>query len=153
MPRTAPTVAPSPLVAQAPPPPSLALTPAPPTTAAAAPPSLPPAQSQTAARQAIRGVLDEYRAAFERLNADALKAVQPGVDYDAMKKTFASVTGYTVRIDFKEVSVDGDTGTASCLVTYNPTPKPAGKLQPVATVFHLRRTGDVWLIERLERKQ
>ena len=153
MPRTAPTVAPSPLVAQAPPPPSPALTPAPPTTAAAAPPSLPPAQSQTAARQAIRGVLDEYRAAFERLNADALKAVQPGVDYDAMKKTFASVTGYTVRIDFKEVSVDGDTGTASCLVTYNPTPKPAGKLQPVATVFHLRRTGDVWLIERLERKQ
>ncbi len=152
-PRSVPTVAaPTPLVAQAPPPPSLAPTTAPPTTAASAPPSLPPAQSETAARQAIRGVLDEYRAAFERLNADALKAVQPGVDYDAMKKTFTSVTGYTVRIDLKEVSVDGDTGTASCLVTYNPTPKPAGKLKPVATLFHLRRTGDVWLIERLERK-
>lgn len=150
--RSVPTVAPTPLVAQAPPPPSLAPTPAPPTTTAIAPPSLPPAQSETAARQAIRGVLDEYRAAFERRDADVLKAVQPGVDYDGMKKTFASVTGYTVRIDVKEVSVKGDTGTASCLVTYNPVPKPAGKLQPIATVFHLRRTGDVWLIERLERK-
>ncbi len=151
-PRPSPTTAPTPQVAQmTPPPPSLAPSPPPPT-AATAPPSLPPVQSEIAARQAIRGVLDEYRAAFEKLNADALKAVQPGVDYDGIKKTFASVTGYTVRIDVKEVSVKGDTGTASCLVTYNPVPKPAGKLQPIATVFHLRRTGDVWLIERLERK-
>jgi hypothetical protein len=62
------------------------------------------------------------------------------------------VTGYAVRIDVKEVSVKGDTGTASCLVTYNPIPKSAGKLKPIATVFYLRRAGDVWLIERLERK-
>lgn len=97
-------------------------------------------------------MLDEYRAAFERRDADALRAVQPGVDYEAMRRTFASVTGYTVRVDVKEVAVKGNEGTASCVVTYLPQPKPAQKIPPQPTVFHLRRTGDVWTIERLERR-
>jgi hypothetical protein len=109
-------------------------------------------QSEAAARQAIRGVLDEYRAAFEKLNADALRAVQPGVDYENMKKIFATVTGYTVRLDVKDVVVKGDVAQARCVVTYNPVPKPSVKIKPVPTVFHLRRSGELWLIERLERK-
>jgi hypothetical protein len=125
---------------------------APPATLAASPPAtFPPAQTEAASRQAIRGVLDEFRAAFERRDVDALRAVQPGVDYEFMKRTFASVTGYTVRIDVGDVKVQGDTATASCLVTYNPVPKPAGKTKPIPTVFHLRRSGQLWLIERLER--
>ncbi len=124
---------------------------APPPTAPAT--ALPALQSEAAARQAIRGVLDEYRAAFERRDADSLRAVQPDVDYARMKDRFASVTGYTVRIDVKEVTVDGDQGTATCIVTYLPQPKPSQKIPPQRTVFHLRRTGDVWLIERLEAKQ
>ncbi len=134
--------------------------PAPPTTApipAAPLPSapataLPALQSEAAARQAIRGVLDEYRAAFERRDAEALRAVQPGVDYEKMRDRFASVTGYTVRIDVKDVAVEGDQGTATCIVTYMPQPKPSQKIPPQRTLFHLRRTGDVWLIERLEAK-
>jgi hypothetical protein len=115
--------------------------------------TLPPLQSEAAARQAIRGVLDEYRAAFERRDAEALRAVQPGVDYEKMRDRFASVTGYTVRIDVKEVTVKGDQGTATCIVTYMPQPKPSQKIPPQKTLFHLRRTGDVWLIERLEANQ
>jgi hypothetical protein len=126
--------------------------PAPAATLPPAPTTLPAMQSETAARQAIRGVLDEYRAAFERRDADALRAVQPGVDYAYMKKTFSSVTGYTVRVDVKEVVVRGNEGSARCIVTYMPQPKPAQKIPPQNTVFHLRRTGDVWLIERLERR-
>jgi hypothetical protein len=153
---------PAPAVATHTPPPSLAppttaLPPtAPPATAATLPPAPPTTlaavQSEAAARQAIRGVLDEYRAAFERRDADALRAVQPGVDYQRMKERFASVTGYTVRIDVKDVSVKADQGTASCVVTYMPLPKPAQKIPPQKTVFHLRRAGDVWLIERLEAR-
>jgi serine/threonine-protein kinase len=151
-PAPAPTVA----AATASAPPSLV----PPTTAPApaaslpsAPPTtLPPLQSEAAARQAIRGVLDEYRAAFERRDADALRAVYPGVDYENYKRIFASVTGYTVRIDVKDVTVKNDEGTASCVVTYQPQPKPSQKIPPVKTVFHLRRTGDVWLVQRLEAK-
>jgi hypothetical protein len=97
-------------------------------------------------------VLDEYRAAFETRNADALRAVQPGVDYEAMKQVFATVTGYTVRLEVKDVVVKGDSAQARCVVTYSPVPKPAVKIQPVPTVFHLRRSGDLWVIERLERR-
>jgi hypothetical protein len=113
---------------------------------------VPTVQSEAAARQAIRGVLDEYRASFERRDADSLRAVFPGVDYDYYKKIFASVTGYAVRIDFKEIEVKGDEGSATCIVTYLPQPKPSQKIPPVKTVFHLRRRGDVWLIERLEAR-
>jgi hypothetical protein len=116
------------------------------------PPAPKPVQSEAAARQAIRGVLDEYRAAFETRNADALRAVQPGVDYEAMKQVFATVTGYTVRLEVKDVVVKGDSAQARCVVTYSPVPKPAVKIQPVPTVFHLRRSGDLWVIERLERR-
>jgi serine/threonine-protein kinase len=128
--------------------------PAPPEAALPAPPTTPPApvQTEAAARQAIRGVLDEYRQAFENRNVDALKAVQPGVDYEAMKKTFAEVTSYGVKIQIQNVTVDGTKATATGIVTYSPVPKPAGKIQPVLTVFHLRKAADLWLIERLERK-
>jgi serine/threonine protein kinase/tetratricopeptide (TPR) repeat protein len=135
---------------------------APPTTAPAPtpattlppPPTLPPtpAQSEASSRQAIRGVLDEYRQAFESRNAEALKAVQPGVDYEAIKKVFSEVTAYAVKIQVQNVAVGANTATASCVVTYSPTPKPAGKIKPVTTVFHLKKTGDLWLIEKLERK-
>ena len=100
----------------------------PPPPAATAPPVL---QSETAARQAIRGVLDEYRAAFERRDADALRSVQPGVDYEAMRKTFASVTGYTVRVDVKEVSVKGNEGRRE-LRRHLSAPAQAGAEDPAA---------------------
>ena len=133
-------------------PPATTLASVPTTTLPPPPPTLAALQSDAAARQAIRGVLDEYRAAFERRDADALRAVQPGIDHEAMKKTFASVTGYTVRMDIKEVTVSGNEGRVTSVVTYMPQPKPAQKIPPQATVFHLRRSGDVWRIERLDRK-
>lgn len=121
-----------------------------PTPAPSLAPAGPPVQGEAAARQAIRGVLDEFRAAFERRDVDALRAVQPGVNYEQMKNIFASVSSYLVRIDVKDVSIQGDTARARCSVTYSPVPKPAGKQKPVAQVFLLRRKGDLWIIERIE---
>jgi hypothetical protein len=100
----------------------------------------------------VRGVLDEYRQAFENRNADALRAVQPGIDYDAMKGEFSRVKSYTLRLDVKSITVSGALARAECVVTYQPNPSPAGKLAPVPTVFHLKRSGDLWQIERLERR-
>jgi tetratricopeptide (TPR) repeat protein len=122
--------------------------PAPPVTA---PSPAAPQLSEAATKQAIRGVLDEYRQSFENRNADALRTVQPGIDYDQVKQTFAAVTAFGVRLEVGDVTVNGTSATARCLVTYSPVPKPAGKTKPVPTVFHLKKTGDLWLIERLER--
>ncbi len=142
------TVPPTPMATAAP-----ILSPTPPPVATAMPtlaPPGPPIQGEAAARQAIRGVLDEFRAAFERRDVEALRAVQPGVNYEQMKTMFATVSSYLVRIDVKDVSVQGDVARARCSVTYSPVPKPAGKQKPVAQVFHLRRKGDLWIIERIE---
>jgi hypothetical protein len=130
--------------------------PPPVTTTMPAPVTAPPPTpqlSEAATKQAIRGVLDEYRQSFESRNADALRAVQPGIDYDQMKQTFSAVTAFGVKLEVGAVAVNGNSATARCLVTYSPVPKPAGKNKPVTTVFHLKKTGDLWLIERLERAE
>jgi serine/threonine protein kinase len=114
-------------------------------------PAAAPQLSDAATKQAIRGVLDEYRQSFESRNADTLRTVQPTVDYETIKQTFAAVTAFGVRLEVESVTVTGTTAAAKCLVTYSPVPKPAGKSKPVPTVFHLKKTGDLWLIESLQR--
>jgi hypothetical protein len=151
-----PAPMPTPVVRPSAAPPPVTLAPTPPQTLPAAPPvtTAPvavPQLSDAATKQAIRGVLDEYRQSFESRNADSLRAVQPGVDYDQVKQTFASVTAFGVKLEVEGVTVNGTSATAKCLVTYSPVPKPAGKTKPVPTIFHLKKTGDLWLIERLER--
>jgi hypothetical protein len=126
--------------------------PATPAPATPAPTAAPPVQSEAAALLGVRGVLDQYRASFEDRDVDALKVVEPGIDYEAMKKAFATVTGYVVRIDAKDIKVNGDKAVARCEVTYSPTPKPSGRIRPVTIVFHLRRSGDVWVIDRKDLK-
>jgi hypothetical protein len=112
-----------------------------------------PAQSEAAARQAVRGVLEEYRTAFESLNAEDIRAVQPGVDAGALQANFSAVTAYNVKMQVQAIAFDSPSAArASCLMTYSPVPKPSGKIPPVPTVFHLRRSGEVWLIEKIVRK-
>lgn len=112
-----------------------------------------PAQSEAAAKQAVRGVLEEYRTAFESLNAEAIRAVQPGVDAGALQANFSAVTAYNVKMQVQSLAFDGPSlARANCLMTYSPVPKPSGKIPPVPTVFHLRRSGEVWLIEKIVRQ-
>ena len=130
-------------------PPSLPSAP-PPTTVAAA--ALTPAQIE-ASRIAIGSTLEGYRAAFETRNAGALRAIYPGVDYEHHRELFARVQSYRVKLQVQEVQVDGDQGLARCLVTYTPKPTPAGKNPPRPQVFHLRRSGETWIIDRVESGQ
>jgi hypothetical protein len=122
----------------------------PPTTAGAPAPSA--AEMEAGNRQAIRGVLNEYREAFEALNVDALRTIHPSVDYAAMKSAFSSVTGYTVKVQIRDIRLQGtEAAMADCLVTYSPIPKPSGKPKPVPTIFHLKKVGTVWRIDRVQR--
>ncbi|HLA79787.1 MAG TPA: protein kinase [Vicinamibacteria bacterium] len=160
--RAAPAAVASPQAARVQPPPAtlppatLPHPPAPPAPSVMPPPATPPAvpaQSEPAARQAVRGVLEEYRTAFESLNADAIQAVQPSADVAALKANFGAVTAYNVRMQVRSIAFEGPSlARASCLMTYSPVPKPSGKFPPVPTVFHLRRSGEVWLIEKIVRQ-
>ncbi len=115
--------------------------------AAAAPAG--PAQVE-AARQSIRLALENYRASFETRNADALRYVYPTVDYARYREIFSKVDSYRARIEVLDISVDGDRGAATCMVTYTMKPAPAGKNPPRRQVFHLRRSGEAWVIERID---
>ncbi len=118
----------------------------------AGPPTPSAAELEAGNRQAIRGVLNEYREAFEALNVDALRTIHPSVDYAAMKSAFTSVTGYTVKVQIRDIRLQGaEAAVADCLVTYSPIPKPSGKPKPVPTIFHLKKVGTVWRIDRVQR--
>ena len=108
-----------------------------------------PAQKE-AAQRAIRSSLEIYRSAFERRNADALRGIHPGVDYQHYKGLFANVQSYEVKLQVQELNVEADGGSAVCLVTYSPKPKPAGRMAPVRQRFVMRRSGEVWIIARIE---
>src|SRR3972149_6113659 len=133
----------------APPPPPPAPPPGAPPPPPAPPAALTPAQIE-ASRIAIGSTLEGYRAAFETRNAGALRAIYPGVDYEHHRELFARVQSYRVTLQVQEVQVDGDQGLARCLVTYTPKPTPAGKNPPRPQVFHLRRSGETWIIDRVE---
>jgi eukaryotic-like serine/threonine-protein kinase len=105
------------------------------------------AAQKESARQAIRSALEGYRSAFERRNADALRASYPSVDYDHYKGIFASVQSYEVTLQVQEVTLEADGGAAVCLVTYSPKPKPAGRVGPTRQRFQMRRSGQVWIID------
>ncbi len=145
-----PTAAPT--TAPALPPPTAAPPPVPTSTLApvAPPPSSTPAQVE-AARKAIRGVLAEFEVALETRNAEYLRRLAPGLDYEVYKASFA-LAGLDVKIEIRDVTVAGDTATADCLVTYTPNPKPARKITPTPTVFRLKHAGAVWVIEEVKRR-
>jgi eukaryotic-like serine/threonine-protein kinase len=155
--RQPPPTAPVTTMAAAPPTTAAPILP-PPTTAppatlppVAAPVSLTAAQVE-AARKTIRSVLAEYESAIETRNAEYLRRLAPGLDYEAMKANFTAVAGMDVKIDIQDVTVTGDTATADCLVTYTPNPKPVGRIRPVPTLFRLKQAGAVWVIEDVKRR-
>ena len=159
-PRPAPAVAPTTAPRQATAPDSVpSASPTPEPMREATPPSqpalaaipMPPTPGQLeASKGAIRSTIESYRAAFEMRNADALRHVFPRVDYERYKETFAKVESYRARIEVQDISLDGDRGAARCVVTYTIKPSPAGKLPSQRQVFHVRRSGETWIIDSIE---
>jgi hypothetical protein len=114
---------------------------------APSPAAQPPVPAQWAAATRSRRSRGTVRPSS--LNAEAIRAVQPGVDAGALQANFSAVTAYNVKMQVQAIAFDSPSAArASCLMTYSPVPKPSGKIPPVATIFHLRRSGEVWLIER-----
>jgi len=125
------------------------VTPAPPpATAKPVPP--PPAQPSGAAEEAaIRATLREYAAAYESLDVDAVRRVYPGVNADALARSFRAMTAQQVQIgNDAQISIEGATAVVRCTVVQGFTPRvgQGRRPQPVAATFRLQKTGGRWVI-------
>lgn len=101
----------------------------------------------------LRDLLQQYSAALESLDADAVKKLQPSMDLENLKKAFREMRELDVTIDnMKVLSVDAALARISCRVSQTLTPK-AGSKQTTAVnrVLRLRRVQGSWVIDAFER--
>ena len=110
----------------------------------------PPARrSHTAA---IQDVLNQYRDAFNALDARAAHAVWPSVDERALVRAFGSIEEQVFALDRCAIDVKGARAVASCDGSVRYVPKAGNRtarMEPRAWTFNLRAVNDTWSIERV----
>lgn len=100
-----------------------------------------------------RELLQQYSAALESLDAEAVKKLQPSMDLDNLKKAFREMRELDVTIDnIKVLSVDASLARVSCRVSQTLTPKAGSKQTTAVTrVLRLKRVQTAWVIDAFER--
>jgi hypothetical protein len=152
-------VQPAPLLPEATPAPSANANAAAPTASrVAAPTSVPNAAAETAAAMAaavaderlVRGALARYETAYNRLDAEAARAVWPSVDQRALTRAFEGLSAQTVSLGQCDVRLAGGVAQAECAGTAQWTPKVGGGSQNAARRwrFDLKNEGGDWIIVR-----
>ena len=110
-------------------------------------------QSADTVEADARELLQQYSAALESLDADAVKKLQPSMDVENLKKAFREMRQLDVTIDnIKLLSVDATVARVSCRVSQTLTPKAGSKQTTAVTrVLRLRRAQSAWVIDAFER--
>ncbi len=111
------------------------------------------AATRIADEAAVRGVLGEYKAAYERLDAAAVKRIWPtltAAQERQLADQFRAFKSYSLQFQNVAVSLAGTTATVSCRIARTATPK-AGRPQSNANnaSLELRKEGAGWVITRL----
>src|SRR5687768_901962 len=111
------------------------------------------AQASDRLEAEARDLLQQYSAALESLNADAVKKLQPSIDVETLKKAFREMRELDVTIDnVKVLSADAALARVSCRVSQTLTPKAGSKQTTAVTrVLRLRKVQSAWVIDAFER--
>jgi len=115
-----------------------------------------PRDPQSADVAAIRDTLHRYAEAYASRSSAAVGKVIPSLgapQLRALDRDFSNLRAYGVTISNERIVVDGATATVTCQVvrSFTTTTGGAGG-NTVATVFAMRKTGGVWIIEKVESR-
>jgi hypothetical protein len=104
----------------------------------------------------VRQVLQQYRSAYERLDAASARAVWPGVNEAALARAFEDLESQTLTFQNCDVQLRIEEATATCHGTTRYVPRVGGReprVEPRRWNFTLRKFGSDWRIEtaRAER--
>ena len=70
-----------------------------------------------------------------------------------LDRDFSNYRRYGVEVRGERITVDGGTATVTCeIVRSYETKNGVTGSNAMASVFHLRRSGSAWIIERLESR-
>ena len=97
-------------------------------------------------------MLDAFRAAYESLHAESVRAVWPRANTPALSKAFSQIA--TQNVDFHSCGIEfnaaGAEATCSGAVTFVPKiGAKAAVVQPRGWSFYLIRQDDRWVIDRV----
>jgi hypothetical protein len=111
-----------------------------------------PAATAVNVEHDVRSVIDRYRAAYERLDAAAARAVWPGVDEAALSRAFDGLTSQRIEFDRCDIWRDAQAAFASCSGTASYVPKVGRAQNDVRRSWHFRfrRRTAGWTIESAE---
>jgi hypothetical protein len=112
--------------------------------ASANPPVSPPS-----AEVPIRAVLDAYRLAYDRRDADAVAGVWPGANTKALSKAFEQLEEQSLQFDSCAIHATGTVAEASCTGTAMYIPSVGKRTEHVAArkwSFQFRQVKGVWVI-------
>jgi len=104
----------------------------------------------------VRGTLQQYRSAYENLDARSAQAVWPRVDGVALQRAFDGLQSQRLTFDDCQVQVRGTIGSAVCHGSARYVPKVGSReprVEPRVWTFGLRKSGEDWQIDtaRAER--
>jgi hypothetical protein len=136
------------------PPPPAPLTPVP-ESAEAPPASTPEVAARVARTESARLVVDRYREAFNSLDANAVDAFWPGVDRQALKKTFAQLESQHLQFGRCDVQLAGARAFASCngYAQYTKTGSRDPRVELKRWTFTLGEVKDGWVILGVDARQ
>ena len=128
-----------------------------------APPSLPAPVLSVAASApivsdeiVIRSLLDRYRGAYERLDAEAARMVWPTVDVRGLAQAFSDLDSQSMRFDNCRIDIDGARGVATCRgeATYAARAGDRSiRAQTGTWTFELSKSGGDWTIGSVQHPQ
>jgi hypothetical protein len=105
---------------------------------------------------AIRETLRRYSEAYQSRDSQAVGKMMPSLTPDQLRnleRDFSNYRSYTVDIRDERIAVEGITATVTCQVVRSfETRNGVTGSNAVDSIFHLRRTGSAWTIERLESR-
>lgn len=111
--------------------------------------------ARLARTEAARLVVDRYRDAFNALDANAVDAFWPGVDRQALKKTFAQLESQHLQFGRCDVQLAGARAFASCngYAQYTKTGSRDPRVELKRWTFTLGEVKDGWVILGVDARQ
>jgi hypothetical protein len=104
----------------------------------------------------IQRTLGQYRSAYQRLDAQAAKAVWPSVDVRALARAFGTLSSQELAFETCLFDIAGPVATAQCRGSATYTPKVGGrgpKAERRLWTFQLRKVDEAWKIESAHARQ
>ncbi len=102
----------------------------------------------------IRSVLERYRGAYERLDAEAAKMISPTVDERGLAQTFSDLESQSLRFDHCRIDIDNARGVATCQgeATYAARAGDRSiRTQTGTWTFELHKNSDDWTIKWVQQ--